>query len=33
MFGYDGDSKSGMTKEAIWKALINGGFKFAKQPK
>ena len=29
---YDGASGSGITKEAIWKALTQGGYLFPKKP-
>jgi hypothetical protein len=32
MHGYDGESQAGLTKDAIWKALTLGGFKFPKKP-
>ena len=32
MHGYDGESQAGMTKDAIWKALTQGGYKFPKKP-
>ena len=28
---YDGDSRSGITKDAIWKALTQGGYKLPKK--
>lgn len=32
LYSYDGNSRSGITKDAIWKALTQGGYKLPKKP-